>query len=38
MEEKIQNIDKRLSILENMHKVAIPIVLGIVVLYIFSKK
>jgi hypothetical protein len=38
MEEKIQNIDKRLTMLENLHKVAVPIVLGIVVLYIFSKK
>lgn len=38
MEEKIQNIDKRLTALEKMHRVAIPIVLGIAVLYIFSKK
>jgi len=38
MKEKIQNIDKRLTMLENLHKVAIPIALGIIVLYIFSKK
>lgn len=38
MEEKIQNIDKRLTMLENMHKVAIPIILGIGVLYLLSKK
>lgn len=38
MEEKINDIDKRLTILENMHKVAIPIVLGIAFVYIFFKK
>ena len=38
MEEKIANIDKRLTMLENIHKVAIPIVLGIGVLYLFFKK
>jgi len=34
----ISVIDRRLTILENMHKVAIPIVLGIAFVYIFFKK
>lgn len=38
MQEQLDNIDKRVTMLENMHKVAIPIVVGIVVLYILSKK
>lgn len=37
MEERINNIDKRLTILENMHKVAIPIFIGVLVLYVFTK-
>lgn len=37
MEERLNNIDKRLTMLENMHKVVVPIALGIAVLYIFSK-
>ena len=38
MEERIDNIDKRLKMLENMHKIAIPIFLGIVVIYALTKK
>lgn len=38
MQEKIDNIDKRLTNLENMHKIAIPILLGVAVIYILSKK
>ena len=37
MEERINNIDKRLTILENLHKVAIPIFLGILVIYVLNK-
>jgi len=37
MEERIANIDKRLTHLENLHKVAIPVFLGILVLYAFNK-
>ena len=38
MEERIENIDKRLKMLENMHRIAIPIFLGIAVIYILTKK
>lgn len=38
MEEKIQDIDKRLKRLEDLHRIAIPVVLLVGVIYFITRK
>ena len=38
MEEKIQDIDKRLKKLEDLHKIAIPVVLLVGIIYFVTRK